>query len=624
MSVQVFNPFEIFHDINGRPVDDGFIWVGHPNLDAETNPISVFFDEALTIPAVQPIRTRNGYPSNAGVKAELYVSATMFSIKIENKNGTLISQNTLTNAKTVDLLDYAALVTDRPTPNDPGTWDWAPAANAAIQSVPAGEAVMVHAPAGVYGLKSPINWSGRRASFYGENFSSRFNVLAGFVGNSAFILGDSVNATPVAQCCLQGVRIDCGGGTVKGIEIWGIRDSSLLRDIHIGNFTGKAFESFTAGGSGLTDVNMSQGVLVENVHAISLLNLTQPLYDINSMFECTFINCKALGATGATSTCTGFRVGNAASTRGVAFIQCAVGGMLNAGTPSVQNAGIHYSSFAEECWDEFCTFESIQGNAVRFSGSVSGFPKLCQSIASRPYNNVPAERLNPCYLFGTNNNGCRVRSAGFYNTAKTFARFEGGFNSSVEYESGQSPDELLSTNHIEFIGGSEHYVQGYCRNATQSRRNYLLSSSTQGAVELPAGTVLESTVNFTTVTMSSGNQFRLRDSALVNKLTYIGGQFTMEAPLIAPLIASSAFNGVNPLRLGNFRIWFDAFSKPRFNNGAPASSQDGFPFGNKVAVPSTSTSAGAPGEWAADTSFFYVYTGDGTTHTWHRVAIATW
>lgn len=90
MSVQVFQPFEIFYDINGKPVDDGFIFIGQFNLDPEANPISVFFDEALTIPATQPIRTRNGFPANAGAQARVFVAGTEFSLTIKNKNSTVI------------------------------------------------------------------------------------------------------------------------------------------------------------------------------------------------------------------------------------------------------------------------------------------------------------------------------------------------------------------------------------------------------------------------------------------------------------------------------------------------------------------------------------------------------
>lgn len=43
--------------------------------------------------------------------------------------------------------------------------------------------------------------------------------------------------------------------------------------------------------------------------------------------------------------------------------------------------------------------------------------------------------------------------------------------------------------------------------------------------------------------------------------------------------------------------------------------------GSKVVVPSTATSTGALGQWAADASFFYVCT---ATNTWRRVTITAW
>lgn len=46
--------------------------------------------------------------------------------------------------------------------------------------------------------------------------------------------------------------------------------------------------------------------------------------------------------------------------------------------------------------------------------------------------------------------------------------------------------------------------------------------------------------------------------------------------------------------------------------------------GRKVDVPLLSTSSGQPGDWAVDDSYFYVYTGDGSVHTWARVAVSSW
>ena len=44
----------------------------------------------------------------------------------------------------------------------------------------------------------------------------------------------------------------------------------------------------------------------------------------------------------------------------------------------------------------------------------------------------------------------------------------------------------------------------------------------------------------------------------------------------------------------------------------------------RVSVPATSSSAGKVGNWAADDSYIYAYTGDGTAHSWVRSAAATW
>jgi hypothetical protein len=84
-----------------------------------------------------------------------------------------------------------------------------------------------------------------------------------------------------------------------------------------------------------------------------------------------------------------------------------------------------------------------------------------------------------------------------------------------------------------------------------------------------------------------------------------------------------AWNGPH-LIMASTHAWFDAFRMLRSKNSAPSSDTDGSPFGLKVSVPATATSSGAPGQWAADTSYAYFYTGDGTTHSWRRVATAAW
>lgn len=87
LSIQPTYP--IFTDIDGQPLEDGYVWIGTANLDPQGNPINVYWDEALTIPAAQPIRTLAGYPANSGTPARLYVNSD-YSIRVMNKNGSTL------------------------------------------------------------------------------------------------------------------------------------------------------------------------------------------------------------------------------------------------------------------------------------------------------------------------------------------------------------------------------------------------------------------------------------------------------------------------------------------------------------------------------------------------------
>ena len=87
LSIQPTYP--IFTGIDGQPLEDGYVWIGTANLDPQTNPINVYWDAALTLPAAQPIRTLAGYPANSGTPARLYVNSD-YSIRVMNKNGSTV------------------------------------------------------------------------------------------------------------------------------------------------------------------------------------------------------------------------------------------------------------------------------------------------------------------------------------------------------------------------------------------------------------------------------------------------------------------------------------------------------------------------------------------------------
>jgi len=79
---------KVFTGSDGNPLDSGYLYFGAINTNPETNPISVYWDKAGTIPALQPIRTINGYPARNGAPAIVYVSAD-FSCTMRDKNGVL-------------------------------------------------------------------------------------------------------------------------------------------------------------------------------------------------------------------------------------------------------------------------------------------------------------------------------------------------------------------------------------------------------------------------------------------------------------------------------------------------------------------------------------------------------
>jgi hypothetical protein len=97
MSQSIESPYAAFADIDGQPLEDGYINIGAVNLNPITNPINVFWDSALTITAAQPIRTSGGYPVYQGTPARFYVGAN-YSIQVKDKKGTVVYTSLNDNA----------------------------------------------------------------------------------------------------------------------------------------------------------------------------------------------------------------------------------------------------------------------------------------------------------------------------------------------------------------------------------------------------------------------------------------------------------------------------------------------------------------------------------------------
>jgi len=89
---KVVNPQPLFLDGRGFLLDGGFIYVGAPSTNPETvaNRLQLFWDNALTIQAAQPLRTLGGVIVNGQNPALAFLVETNFSITIKDADGVLV------------------------------------------------------------------------------------------------------------------------------------------------------------------------------------------------------------------------------------------------------------------------------------------------------------------------------------------------------------------------------------------------------------------------------------------------------------------------------------------------------------------------------------------------------
>lgn len=109
----IVSPFTTFADTDGSPLNNGYVYIGTANLNPVTNPISVYWDDAFTQPAAQPLRTLNGFFSRSGTPARVYTAATNFSMVVNNDKGELVysSLNISGNVSQADFAAFQASVT---------------------------------------------------------------------------------------------------------------------------------------------------------------------------------------------------------------------------------------------------------------------------------------------------------------------------------------------------------------------------------------------------------------------------------------------------------------------------------------------------------------------------------
>lgn len=108
--ITIQSPYVQFTDLDGSPLDDGAVYIGTAGLNPQTNPITVYWDNAGTQPAAQPLTTRSGVIARNGAPARVYVNASAYSIMVRDKRGNLIAyESSVSSAVGTDNIDDGAI-----------------------------------------------------------------------------------------------------------------------------------------------------------------------------------------------------------------------------------------------------------------------------------------------------------------------------------------------------------------------------------------------------------------------------------------------------------------------------------------------------------------------------------
>tara|TARA_R110000850_G_scaffold152818_1_gene276067 strand:+ start:563 stop:4246 length:3684 start_codon:yes stop_codon:yes gene_type:complete len=100
MVAKVSDPYPVFYDLEGDPLEAGYIYIGEYELDPVGNPKPAYWDVALTVPAAQPVRTLAGRPINEGSQiGVLYVSGE-YSILVQDNLEQLVVSDDVETCKT--------------------------------------------------------------------------------------------------------------------------------------------------------------------------------------------------------------------------------------------------------------------------------------------------------------------------------------------------------------------------------------------------------------------------------------------------------------------------------------------------------------------------------------------
>lgn len=234
----IIPPVPSFASRDGAPLENGYIFIGKAP-DARDNPIAVYWDEALTIPAEQPIRTLAGYPTYQGKASQLYIAEDECLITVLEKNRETVFRNA--NGKPfVTATENLEFVSDLATPNGTNRVGFS------HDETYAQGTIGLHGQALVSPKDAPFNAKGNGAADDTAAFLSLFSVPGRNIiipPGQYVISGDITLPSYTSVMCSPGAEFICGENNLKLFKT-------------TSNTFGTRWEGGHAIGSGQTGCNM--------------------------------------------------------------------------------------------------------------------------------------------------------------------------------------------------------------------------------------------------------------------------------------------------------------------------------------------------------------------------------
>ena len=151
----VQSPYNLFSDIDGEPLESGYIYIGEANQNPITNPITVYWDMDGLYPVAQPIRTINGYLDRNGSPSNIFVNTTVnntYSIIVKDKRlNTIYYSKDVASEETGNLFYSEITNVKQYGAKGDGVTDDTDAVNAALQA-----SAKIRFPAGTYNLDGVV------------------------------------------------------------------------------------------------------------------------------------------------------------------------------------------------------------------------------------------------------------------------------------------------------------------------------------------------------------------------------------------------------------------------------------------------------------------------------------